>query len=91
MCCPVVIRVTAFTMIEPAVFLTVLHRLTAPGSDRSALAWMGRDCVPPPCYPLPSELQSTPRPLLCYYPKAALVALRALSAARQLPRHERQF
>ena len=25
---------------ERAVFLTVLHRLTAPGSDRSALAWM---------------------------------------------------
>ncbi len=31
--------------VERAVFLTVLHRLTAPGSDRSALAWMADQAV----------------------------------------------
>ena len=30
---------------ERAVFLTVLHRLTAPGSDRSALRWMADQAV----------------------------------------------
>ena len=45
-----------------------------------------------PCSPREGEAALPPAtPSLCYYPRAALVALRAPSAALQLTEHNRQF